>query len=418
MTTATPITDDELVAALPSGRTCSIARGRPGSSPRGHARGSPDRAMVARGTARAVQGGATARRATVVSRRLIGRPWVAAAVAFVVVVIAVSLSNVRNVPATRPWAAQVVLPASTAGFSPTGSMQIGREMVSATTLPDGRVLVVGGWESQDDATAELWDPHTGTFNFTGSLPEPREGQTATLLPDGKVLVVGGYKYKAISLADAELSKSATTKFAPAGTLEVARRGHAAVLLPDGGVLIVGGDSPGSVASATQTADTHTSELWDPSPRNALPSAGSSPVSEFPPAELRPDGRVMVVGETQVDPSSRAFVLSAQLAEPTTLSFSPFGTLARPNGLDTAAILSDGRNPLGRRVERPTRDRIRRVVGPLDVARDPGGDTRRSARVSTRPRPDCLTAGFSSSEATSSMSNKTSSPSSRRRSGTP
>lgn len=280
MTTATPITDDELVAAL---RPAGPARLPEDVLAAVHAATLVDR-QIGRWWPvgpRAVQGGATARRATVVSRRLIGRPWVAAAVAFVVVVIAVSLSNVRNVPATRVGGPGGVLPASTPGFSPTGSMQIGREMVSATTLPDGRVLVVGGWESQDDATAELWDPHTGTFNFTGSLPEPREGQTATLLPDGKVLVVGGYKYKAISLADAELWNSATTKFAPAGTLEVARRGHAAVLLPDGGVLIVGGDSPGSVASATQTADTHTSELWDPSTMT-FRSAGSSPVSEFRP----------------------------------------------------------------------------------------------------------------------------------------
>jgi hypothetical protein len=80
----------------------------------------------------------------------------------------------------------------TGTFSPTGSLNVARAAASAAKLPDGRVLIVGGWNGQSDiASAELFDATTGVLSPTASLNEARVGAMLVVLQDGKVLVAGG-----------------------------------------------------------------------------------------------------------------------------------------------------------------------------------------------------------------------------------
>ena len=86
--------------------------------------------------------------------------------------------------------------ASTGTWTPTGSMTQPRCYHDATLLPNGEVLVAGGvdslYNSPDiSATAELYNPSTGTWQATGSLNTSRASQGA-LLENGQVLVAGGY----------------------------------------------------------------------------------------------------------------------------------------------------------------------------------------------------------------------------------
>jgi hypothetical protein len=120
-------------------------------------------------------------------------------------------------------------------FTSTGSMSEGRSGHTATLLVDGTVLVTG-----TDNTAELYSPGTGTFSVVGQLLTQGFGATATLRNDGTVLVAGGV-YR-VSLATAELFAPESGGFVATGSLITARDGHTATLLVDGTVLITGGTS--------------------------------------------------------------------------------------------------------------------------------------------------------------------------------
>ena len=91
----------------------------------------------------------------------------------------------------------------TGEWSSTGDLNETRFSHTATLLPDGKVLVAGGQRHgasylfADHVTvssSELYDPDKGTWSFAGSLKTPRTYHTATLLPDGKPLLVGGVWY--------------------------------------------------------------------------------------------------------------------------------------------------------------------------------------------------------------------------------
>jgi hypothetical protein len=112
-----------------------------------------------------------------------------------------------------------------------------RCLASATPLADGRVLIAGGIGCPNTVldTAEIYDPSTGQSTPTGKLVAAQAYHTATLLPDGRVLLVGGSVPNLSQFYD-----PATGSFTFGPHTTIARSGHTATLLPDGGVLIVGG----------------------------------------------------------------------------------------------------------------------------------------------------------------------------------
>jgi hypothetical protein len=121
---------------------------------------------------------------------------------------------------------------------------------TATLLPDGSVLMAGGLEDETSAgtvtydAVELYNPNTGTWTSTAYLNIPRGGHTATLLPDGKVLVVGGFTRIGNGISSPHSSESydpSTGTWSFTSNPNTPRESPTATLLTDGKVLIVGGD---------------------------------------------------------------------------------------------------------------------------------------------------------------------------------
>jgi galactose oxidase-like protein len=125
-------------------------------------------------------------------------------------------------------------------FSATGSLQEARESHTATLLQDGRVLIAGGSTFypyfEKLAGAELYDPATGTFSSGGSMTVPRAGHSATTLPDGRVLIAGGDEQ-----GTAEVYTPAGG-FIGVGPMLARRARHTATLLENGRVLLVEGST--------------------------------------------------------------------------------------------------------------------------------------------------------------------------------
>lgn len=119
------------------------------------------------------------------------------------------------------------------------------------TVEDGRFVIVADRGSPSRlASAELWDPTTGQFTPTGSMTRGRIGHTATLLPDGRVLILGGEGVIDVAgnrgyrdFPGAELWDPDTGEFSAAPMLAQPRADHSAILLADGRVLVVGGQGP-------------------------------------------------------------------------------------------------------------------------------------------------------------------------------
>src|SRR3989442_9631889 len=89
------------------------------------------------------------------------------------------------------------LSATTPGGQYGPRMSQPRIEMTATILPNGKVLALGGSTHDEDATtaslnADLYDPETNTFSSAGANAFPRlYHSNALLLPDGTVWVVGG-----------------------------------------------------------------------------------------------------------------------------------------------------------------------------------------------------------------------------------
>jgi Galactose oxidase, central domain/Kelch motif len=176
----------------------------------------------------------------------------------------------------------------TGTWTATGSMTTPRGGHTATLLPNGQVLVVGG------TTAELYDPGTATWTATRSLGTPRDWYTATLLTDGKVLVAGGYGGNTGpgTLASAELYDPGSGIWTATGSMGTPRAFHTATLLPDGRVLIAAGASVLRWGGDTLLAS---AELYDPSTGTWTATASMVAPREWYTATLLPDGVVLVAG---------------------------------------------------------------------------------------------------------------------------
>lgn len=209
---------------------------------------------------------------------------------------------------------------SSGTWASAGASATSRESYPSALLGNGKVLLVGGWDgSALMDSVELYDPLTGSSSSTGSLMAPRVASTAAVLADGRVLVSGGHATADGStglVASAEIYDPSSGSWSVTVEMATKRVRHTATLLSDGRVLVVGG-SPN-----------RTTEIYDPSTGSWSRTARTIEHREWHTVTLLNDGRVLVAGGASGISGREFLIASAEVYDPATYTWAPSTEAAR------------------------------------------------------------------------------------------
>lgn len=260
-----------------------------------------------------------------------------------------------GMPAVATNSAELFDPA-TNSWRVGAAASLGREHHTATVLPDGRVLIVGGEATAPGsgqqrvlASAELYDPRTNSWSQVADLGRPRVGHTATVLPDGRVVVSGGETLAADGQRDmtpaVEIFDPASGSWAETGSLSIGRTGHTANLLPDGRILIAGGQTAATrggrlqfVAAGAAILPSASAEVFDPQAGTWQPVASLGTPRTGHSATLLPSGQLLVIGGYA--PNGTTPLGTAERYDPATDAWSP-SNIPTARAEHTATLLADG-----------------------------------------------------------------------------
>jgi len=218
-------------------------------------------------------------------------------------------------------------------FSPGPPMVEDHNTGTTSTLPDGRVLVFGGWSGS--TLPELFTPDPGgggSWTVGATAPSQHDVHAVTVMLDGRVLVTGR-DFSPTALA--EIYDPVADSWTPQPDMDTDRSGHTSSLLPDGRVMVAGGwDDNANILGSTQ--------MFEPPVgpgQGTWTSIASSGPRAFHRATVLSSGQIMFTGgwDTNWDE-----VNDVPVYEPVSGTFSWTAPMNEARIYHTATRLQDGR----------------------------------------------------------------------------
>ncbi|MBB5330926.1 galactose oxidase-like domain-containing protein [Tunturiibacter gelidoferens] len=226
-------------------------------------------------------------------------------------------------------------------WTPVPDMQYRRWYPNATTLSDGRILVVAGWQTSANTNAgisEIYAPATNTWTSLTNANNPFETYPFMyVMPDGRVIHIGGSEYA----TDTDILDLTTTNWSVVDS-NIVDGGSATMYLP--GKFMKAGSAADSQNVGPSSNTTFVLDMTQPSPTWHQTASMAYPRS-FLNLTMLPDGTVLATGgETDKNGGdiSKA-VYAAELWSPQTQTWTTMASMHTPREYHgTALLLPDGR----------------------------------------------------------------------------
>jgi hypothetical protein len=217
---------------------------------------------------------------------------------------------------------------STGLWTQTGSLTTQRTLAVAGLLPNGKVLIAGGVDSNSNYTAstEIYDPATGTWSPGAPMPTFRIYATAATLSNGKFLVAGGLVQGTV-VNTAVLYDPTSNTWTAAAPMTTSRYLHAMTALSGGRMLVTGGYSNGV---------TNAAEIYNATANTWTATGAMTTARYYHTLTTLSDGRVLAAGGT-----GNGATATAELFNPSTNTWTATGSLSIARYLQGAAALTDG-----------------------------------------------------------------------------
>jgi hypothetical protein len=206
---------------------------------------------------------------------------------------------------------------------------------TATTLPNGEILIAGGavdgttWTN----TTDIFDPYTRKITVGPPMNNQREGATAALLPNGWVIIAGGRDTTNV-LNTVDIYHPVTNKITVGPPMNAARYDCASVVLPNGTLMIYGGF--GGVNQGTPLASTEifnpTLKKWASAPPTMMDARGGAR------ATLLTNGKVLITGGTN---GTTGVVSTTEIYHPVKRTFTAGPDMSDPRKFHTQIRLANG-----------------------------------------------------------------------------